>query len=108
MSPLHQVHHHLLIGIQSHGIHLGDGLCHIRAAAQLLYCLLPLADGLVIARGVLVANGDEQPSPVGILPPLGPGVLQLVFFRQSLLPLHEAVEHLEKILHVLVGGGGRI
>ena len=45
---------------------------------------------------------------MGVLPPLGAAGRQAVPGGQVLLPLHEAAEDLLEVLHILVGGGGRI
>ncbi len=44
---------------------------------------LPLPEGLGIARGVLVADGDQQPGPVRVLPPLGAAGRQAVRAAKS-------------------------
>ena len=103
-----QVRHHLLVAAQALGPEAPDGLRHLRPAADGLHRRLLLPGALGVPPGVLIADGDEQPRPEGVLPPLGPGGRQAVSLRDGRLPLQEAGENRHVVLHIFVGSGVRV
>ena len=56
----HQPGRQLLIAAHAHRRQRPDGMGHIRPLAQCPDGLLPLPEGLGIAGGVLIADGDQQ------------------------------------------------
>ena len=104
MPAPHQAGHQLLVAGHPLRHHFRNRLGHLRTGTQRLYHLLLLPEWLVISLGIFISDGNQKPCPVGILPPLGPGLFQMISGRQCFLPLHEAAKHLKEIPHVLMGG----